>query len=204
MLTRTVFMAQFPITAECQKLTMSEEDDAAVVASALSFLDEFYALSTPDGAATDSRDAGVDVATGMASPGSLQAAGERARSDKRRDTNRARATARRELLSLRAQVSSLESELALIIAQRRCTRGVKTARPDASDGAILAWKDVAASQLNQRLRSIGENHRLRALVSEKRRVLLELRRSLLSRVVNEVRDTERRWWWRDGLTLVGN
>jgi len=176
---------------------MSEEDDAAVVASALSFLDEFYALSTPEGETADSPDAVVDVATGATSPNGQQAT-------KRRDSNRARATARRELLSLRAQVSALESELVLIGPRRGRARSVKTAGPEVSDGARLVWKDVAASQLNQRLRSTHENHRLRTLVAEKRQMLLELRQSLLSRIVNEVRDTECRCWWCDELTDVDN
>lgn len=112
--------------------------------------------------------------------------------------NRARDEQRRELRTLRAETAELETQLeALQVARRWRTSekkrgvrvGVKHLRTELAMNSLAesAWKALAQRQFDLRMRSTGENERLKSRVHMCGKTISRLQRLLLSHPSNEVR-----------------
>lgn len=195
---------------------MTDEHDA-IVAAALSFLDEFVpattavdegAWTTEDGNALyddhepSSPDpiAKTETLLDLASSPELVASHPVSLKKRslRRDSNRARKLARHELMQLRAQAAVLSKELAHLraaVQHRGASHSATTIEAEGAAERTTAnrqigrklWQTTARRQLEQRVRSSLENRRLRALLDAQRHIATELQRLVQSRATVEVR-----------------
>jgi hypothetical protein len=104
----------------------------------------------------------------------------------KRSSNHARDEARKELKRLRSLVPELQGKIALLRGSKRSSTRVAS-QVTSDERVARIWKQAAKLQLEQRLKSTGENRRLRQLLKRQVKVATALRQLVQSQVTQQVR-----------------
>lgn len=104
----------------------------------------------------------------------------------KRSTNHARDEARKELKQLRVLVPELQGKVALLREAKGSSARVAS-QLTSDERVARIWKQSAKLQLEQRLKSVGENRRLRQLLKRQVKVATTLRQLIQSQVTRQVR-----------------